>query len=294
MSYPHLKPYFENQKYPLCAYSLSSILVWQSHLYWPVADTEKNRIVVGLKFSEKMKDKEHLLLPVQNGKDASPKELREIAQRFGFSQYWFVPESYIRKMEENEVLRFFDIEKQTDFFDYIYRKKELEDLPGNRYAKKRNLINQFQKEYGNNTRIEKISRSNTEECIHFLELWCRERECDKNPDEDLACEKQACILALENIDNLDTMGIALRVHGTISAFGISSSLTADMGVLHFEKAFTRIKGLYQFLDKECAARLFPGKAFINKESDMGIEGLAKAKKSYYPHHLEESFQLTLL
>jgi hypothetical protein len=64
-----------------------------------------------------------------------------------------------------------------------------------------------------------------------------------------------------------------------------------MATLQYEKAYDKIKGLYQYFDNQCAKRLFNGYTYINKESDMGVEGLAKAKKSYHPIHIIESFRL---
>ncbi|RPJ82238.1 MAG: DUF2156 domain-containing protein [Deltaproteobacteria bacterium] len=70
-------------------------------------------------------------------------------------------------------------------------------------------------------------------------------------------------------------------------------MTDSIGVLHFEKAFAAINGMYQYFDRECARRLFQKYAYINKESDMGIPGLAKAKKSYYPVMREKAYKLVL-
>jgi len=72
-----------------------------------------------------------------------------------------------------------------------------------------------------------------------------------------------------------------------------SRLTRRIGVLNFEKAYPQIKGLYQFLDNECARQLFYDYEFINKESDMGIPALADSKKSYYPVEKLKSYCLTL-
>jgi hypothetical protein len=84
----------------------------------------------------------------------------------------------------------------------------------------------------------------------------------------------------------------LRV-GTVSAFGISSPLTDNMGVLNFEKAHASIKGLYQFLDNECAKYLFTDYKYINKESDMKLSDLAQAKRSCNPVDIVKSYRLTV-
>ncbi len=110
---------------------------------------------------------------------------------------------------------------------------------------------------------------------------------------DLACEKQAAINMIENIDFLEVEGLIVRVDGVISALAVVSKLTDKMGVLHFEKAFADIKGLYQFFDNLCAKRLLNGYKYINKESDMDVPGIARSKKSYHPVMMIRSFKLTL-
>ena len=89
------------------------------------------------------------------------------------------------------------------------------------------------------------------------------------------------------------MGILIRIDGAVSAFGIGSRLNRTTATLNFEKAFSGIKGLYQFLDNECAKRLFSEFQYINKESDMNLPNLAESKQSYNPVLRVKSFALTL-
>ncbi|MDD5775825.1 MAG: phosphatidylglycerol lysyltransferase domain-containing protein, partial [Candidatus Omnitrophica bacterium] len=83
------------------------------------------------------------------------------------------------------------------------------------------------------------------------------------------------------------------IDGVVNAIAIMSALHEKTGVLHFEKAFSDIRGLYQFLDNECAKRLFSQYEFINKESDMNIAELAQSKKSYHPVQRIKSYCLTV-
>ena len=101
------------------------------------------------------------------------------------------------------------------------------------------------------------------------------------------------VCALEHMGLLKLKGIILRIDGEVNAFGVAAFPRDDMGSLHFEKADAGIKGLYQYFDRECARRLFHGYTYINKESDMGIPGLAKAKLSYHPAMRVKSYKLTL-
>jgi len=141
--------------------------------------------------------------------------------------------------------------------------------------------------------IEEMKQAHSGECLDFLEKWFEMRDCDADENFSLACEKKAAIRALENIERLEVTGILIRIDGAVSAFGIASRVTEDMGVLNFEKAFPNVRGLYQFLDRECARRLFHGCRYINKESDMGVPNLAQMKKAYHPVMKEKCYRLEL-
>lgn len=293
--FTRLQPFFIDQPYPLCSYSLPSILAWSNHLYHPTAFVDGDCLIIGAEFSRQL-EKRHLILPIAaGGRLFSPEALQDLALNAGFDNYWFVPEAYLQEYGRATVAECFDIVEQPGYHDYIYRTEDLAGLKGNRYAKKRNLINQFQRRYVDTGRVEMgpIAPGNVEACLDFLDKWCAERDCDGLPDDDLACEKQALITTLENIAALDVRGLLLRIDGAVCAFGVASQLTPDMGILQFEKADAAFKGLYQYFDNACARQLFKGCVFINKESDMEMPGLAKAKKSYHPVRIEKSYQLVL-
>jgi len=293
--YPKLKKFFEHQKYPLCVYSLSSIISWTNQIYTPHGAVGDDALIIYAEFYGNHKDKRHLILPISPVREFSPKELYDIAEKYECEKYFFVPDEYIERFGQAQIESFFDITEQPEFHDYLYLKDDLAELKGNKYSKKRNLINQFKKEYAERGRvkIETITPSVVSECIAFLEEWCKERHCDEEKEGNLACEKRAIINALENLEILEMKGILLRIDSKISAFGIASYLTDEIGVFHFEKAFAYIKGLYQYFDQQCAGELFNGYKYINKESDMNIPELAKAKKSYFPVRMAKSYKLTV-
>ena len=202
---------------------------------------------------------------------------------------------FLRKYGAKEVEFYFEVNEQDEFDDYIYLRQDIIHLKGNRYAKQRNLIHQFYKKYLTRCKveIEMIDSSNARECVNFLHEWCELRKCDVDNGESLACEKMATMNALNNIDPLEAKGLLIRIDGVVSVFGISSPLTDTMGVLNFEKAHASIKGLYQFLDNECAKHLFNGYKYINKESDMKLPNLAQSKKPYNPYDIVKSYRLTM-
>lgn len=292
--YPRLKPFFRRQQYRLCEYSLPLVIVWHNAEYQPYGAIEGESLIIGAEFSVQ-KENRHLILPVSPSKEHAPEDLKDLAEKFGFESFWFVPEDYIKAYGKKRIGAFFTIEEQPGYNDYVYRTEDLITLKGNKYSKKRNLIHQFEKNYlsSGQVEIEPMTLAAASECIDFLEKWCLQTKCEVDQLLDLACEKQAAINAINHIDTLGISGILLRLEGKVCAFGISSQLTENMGVLHFEKADVNIKGLYQYFDSQCAGRLLSRYEYTNKESDMNIPGLAKAKKSYHPAMIVQSYLLTL-
>lgn len=289
-----LKPFFNRQRYRLSVYSLSSIIAWQTEEFHPCAFVDKDALFIAGEY-ETLKENRHLILPISTTREYTPEELYDFAEHCGFEKYWFVPEDYLKQYGKKRVKDLFKVKEQKDFEDYVYSADDLSKLKGNKYSAKRNLIHQFKRSYvqRGKVNIEPITPAFVAECADFLEQWCKEHNCDYENEFYLHCEKEAAINMVENIDRFDAQGVLLRIDGVVSAFGIASRLTEDMGILQFEKAFAGIKGLYQYFDQECAKRLFKGFTYINKESDMSLPGLAKAKQSYHPVMRVKSYALTL-
>lgn len=292
--YNTVKFFFEGQPYNLCVYSPASLIAWCNRIF-----INRFAIADGVLFisgeSEDHPEDRHLILPVSNDRKYTPEELHRFARNLGFEKYWYAPGDYLESLDQSELETFFSMEEQKEFADYIYLTEDLVGLKGNRFSKKRNLIHQFFREYMRKGRVavEDIHENNAEECMQFLEIWCKEHDCDVDQDSSLACEKEALITTLKHIDHLESTGISVRVDGAVSALGIGSRLNRTTATLNFEKAFSGIKGLYQFLDNECAKRLFMGFEYINKESDMNLPHLAETKQSYNPVLRVKAFTLTL-
>jgi len=290
--YPKYKAFFNEQRYELCVYSLASILSWRNQVYQPFGMVLDDTLIVGVNYTDRDKP-HHLLLPISPNREYAPMELHRLALKLGYDRIQFVPGDYIVRYDAQGIDDLFDMRPQAEYNDYVYRTKDLAGLKGNKFSKKRNLIHQFISDYiePGRVQVEKISGAVTSECLAFLEDWCLARDCDQNPEEDLACEKQAAVNALENFEIMEMHGLLIRIDGQVSAFGIAAPVTAEMGALHFEKAYGDIKGLYQYLDQQCAKHLFGNRRFINKESDMGLPGIAQAKKSYHPARMINAHQL---
>ncbi|MFB3926541.1 MAG: DUF2156 domain-containing protein [Syntrophales bacterium] len=291
--YPRLKKFFTRQPYKLSSYSLASIIAWSNCIFEAQYEIVDDVLIVANECRCRPQDR-YLLLPISPDKRFRPAELRDLAMRLGFTRYCFVPDDYVKEYRE-EVKTWFDIELQPGFAEYLYFTEDLTQLKGNRYVGKRNRINRFVREYvePGRVKIERICPENVPACLAFLEEWCSYFPCTPDQNESLFCEKQAAIASLTYIELFDLNGILIRIDDSVRAFAIGSHLSSEVGVLSFEKALAGVKGLYQFLDRECASRLFAGYIYINKESDMGLPGLAQSKESYHPVMKVNSYCLHL-
>lgn len=292
--YDTLKTFFSGHPYELSIYSPASIIAWSDGIY-----KAKYSIIDGICFiandAEEHPDDRHLILPVSGQRCYSPAELHGFARELGYERYWYVPQDYVDLLDRSEIERLFFIKEQKGFDDYVYLTEDLIRLRGNKFSKKRNLIHQFTRDYllHGRVNIEPIEPEDVEDCLQFLEIWCEQHACDPDQVASLACEKTAVITTLNNMNLFESMGILIRIDGVVSAFGIGTRLNSLTATLNFEKAFSGIKGLYQFLDNECAKRLFGEFLYINKECDMNLPNLAESKQSYNPIRRIKSIMLVL-
>lgn len=184
----------------------------------------------------------------------------------------------------------FELVKNEANSDYLYETESLMTLTGKKLSAKRNHINKFLREYGAFEYVE-FSSDLADECKRIFDEWCRLNEaCDcKNPEE---CEKWACAQLLDNWDAIPGLrGALIKVNGKFEAFTIGELLNDNTAVVHIEKGNTNIHGIYPVINREFVANVFAGTQFINREEDMGKEGLRKAKSSYYPCGFVHKFDI---
>lgn len=183
--------------------------------------------------------------------------------------------------------RFFSIEIDLDNGDYIYSSQKLVDLEGNKLHKKRNLVNQFMAAYPGFL-SQPLQTSDLDACLALSEKWCRLRTC---VELDFDHETSALRRALLHLGELELQGIKITLAGELIAFSIFSTLNGNMADVHFEKFDPEIKGIGQMINWETAKILAPRYKYINREQDLGIEGLRQAKKSYLPEYIVSAYLL---
>ncbi len=170
--------------------------------------------------------------------------------------------------------------------DYLYETDRLAELPGKKLHAKRNHINRFLKENPNWV-YEELTEKSLAECLVMDEQWyLRSRVREGFTEErDLNDEGLALRRAMNHFTALGLEGGLLRVYGEVVAFTIGSMMGGDTYDVHYEKAYSELQCAYAMIN-QCFARQVrrrhPEVVYLNRENDMGVEGLRKAKESYYP------------
>lgn len=185
----------------------------------------------------------------------------------------------------------FIIEEVRDNFDYIYESERLITLAGKKLHSKRNFINRFKQENENNWTYEAITSANLDECWDMNTRWCEKYGCDDT--ESLAEEACAVRNCFNNFDALGLSGGFLRVGNEIVAFTMGRPINHDTFIVHIEKAFSDVAGAYPMINQQFVSHAAAGYRYINREDDVGDEGLRKAKLSYKPDILLEKYAVTL-
>ena len=182
------------------------------------------------------------------------------------------------------------IEEERGSWDYIYRVTDLIELKGKRYHKKKNLFNQFNRKY--NFSYQSFGADMVEQAMAMQTDWCTWRDCESS--DILSSENRAIFKILKEWQQLAGLfGGALMVDGSMAAYTVAEALTADMLLIHFEKGDTQYKGIYQAINQIFLANSAAAYTFVNREQDLGDEGLRKAKLSYHPEDFLRKFRVTL-
>ncbi len=177
----------------------------------------------------------------------------------------------------------YKVEEDRDNFDYLYLRTDLATLSGKTYHKKRNLVNAFINSYDYEQKP--LRKENVSDAIAVLERW---REA-KGFEGDYA----ASLEALELFDVLGMRGSVYYVDGAPAGWSLGEPLAKGrMFAVHFEKGIEDYKGIYQFMNQAFAQALPSYFSSINREQDLGDEGLRQAKMTYRPCCFVNKYRVT--
>ena len=189
----------------------------------------------------------------------------------------------------------FRFHNDRDFFDYVYDIHDLADLKGRKYQKKRNHLNRFRQE-NPDFELAVITEDNLPAVEALVQKWYDQR-LRADPLGDFHMEQAALKKALKNMAELGLEGLLLSTEKGPVAMTLGSFLSDDTFDVHFEKALDIADGAYPAINHgfaNCLREKYPQLQFLNREDDMGLAGLRKAKESYCPHHMVEKYWACLL
>ncbi len=175
----------------------------------------------------------------------------------------------------------FAFHSPVSFYDYVYSIDDLADLAGKKYHRKRNHAKRFASAYAYVARA--VEEKDVDKIRAFAEKWFAERETEEG---EFDMERTALTRALDNLGALGLYGMVLEVGGEIVAFTLANRHLSDTMDVNFEKALP-LDGAYAVINQEFARYIrsaLPEIRYMNREEDMGLEGLRRAKENYFPHH----------
>lgn len=260
-----------------CAYSFANLRLWGrqeaaflhgcvaffSHYHgrsvypYPIGDGDRRRVV-----EELLRDAQERGIP-RRFTNLLPQDTAEL-------EAWF-PGRFV-------------FTSDRDDFDYVYALEDLADLRGRKFQKKRNHVNRFWAEHPR-CRVEPLTQDTLAPAREMVEDWFQHREGG-----DLLLERVAVDRAFRHYAPLGMEGLVLEEAGEVLAVTMGTRLSPDTFDIHFEKAREFADGAYAAVNQAFAQDLrqrHPELRYLDREEDMGLEGLRRAKLSYNPHHMVE-------
>lgn len=228
------------------------------------------------------------LCPVGNGDRAMALgELKEDACAHGHPLLILgLCEDWLPVVERMEAGRF-RLDENRDHADYIYSREALANLAGKKLQSKRNHVNAFFRNYPD-ARFEPLEKKHVTGCLELAREWAASRT-GRGEQRAVAAELCAIERALGKTEELGLMGGVLVAGGKIVAFTYGGTVNDETFDVCVEKADLRYEGAYAAINRSFAAYLPERFRYINREEDLGIEGLRKAKLSYRPLELLKKY-----
>ncbi|WXR61124.1 phosphatidylglycerol lysyltransferase domain-containing protein [Peptostreptococcaceae bacterium AGR-M142] len=283
-SYSELQPEFKQLNYEACEYSFTTMFMWQHTYNTRYYKTKDFIVIIG-----NYENDEFSVLPL------AKKENMDKA--FNFIQKYFIDNDMklnIRAANE-EFVEFlnlnypnkYQIIEERDYFDYVYKGEKLKSLKGRKLHRKRNHIKKFIANYEGRYEYRSLKKADLDDCLKLLDKWKNSKEEDESLNDEIIAIKKV----FDNIDRLDIKIAGVFIDGKLEAFTFGEYLNDDMALIHVEKANPSINGLYPFINQMFIKEEFNEVEYVNREEDLGIEGLRRAKLSYYPDRLVKKYTI---
>ncbi|NVM37970.1 MAG: DUF2156 domain-containing protein [Candidatus Lokiarchaeota archaeon] len=274
-------------KYPpeTSEFTFTNLFMWRNYYNFLFMEFKEHLILFSndyLKNRKKpinsdSKDYLYFFLPIGSTPD---KIIIELFENLGNIEVHRVPEYICEKLTENEKFNDLNLVCLEDLnnWDYVYNKDEILNLAGNKYRQNRRWLQKFLSNYNYDFKL--LTEKLIEKCKELQLEWCIMRACTE--DESLEAEQEAIYEALNNFSTLGFSGGLLCVDDKCAAYTFGEMLNDKTLVIHIEKAHMEYEGSYQAINNFFLKNCCIDAVHVNREQDLGIEGLRRAKESYKP------------
>ncbi len=272
--------YFSKVNYRNCDFSFATIFTW-SHKYKTSYAIIDGFMVVRFICDDGLPC---FMMPIGNGDIANILRLMMNEAEAGNERFRIhAITAQMFSVLDEALPNTFSFTEHRDYFEYLYLAEDLIHLQGKKYQPKRNHINRFKRENPNYSYLP-LTNDLFPLCLGLYEKW-KVAYLLRNPDEDLQGEEVSVHLAFKYFEELKLKGGALFVGNELVAFTFGEQITEDTFAIHAEKALTHVHGAFTMINNLFAAHEASSFIYINREEDLGIEPLRKAKMSYNPVRL---------
>lgn len=280
-----IAPYFDRVRYEACEYSFMTVYMWQ-HVFHTGYVKEEHYLNIFGSYGE-----EYFAIQPITTEEYYEEAFEAMERCFRHKEKKVILRAVTRPWKDYLENRFpgrFEVVEDRDSADYIYDAEKLRTLSGRKYHSKKNHFNGFLKEYGDRYEYRRLGIPDFKEAMALMEKWAE----DKEKDMTLVGERLAVDKVFHNYNHLrETKVGGIYIDGKLEAFTFGEKLNPDTVDVHVEKANPEIRGLYVAINKLFLENEFPEVDFVNREEDLGLEGLRQAKQSYKPVKLVEKFTL---
>lgn len=282
-----LQPIISNIPYQLCNFTFSNMIIWGA-TYSPAYCMIDGMLCI----ISQPNEKKYFNFPLGKGN-----EKQVINQLIVYAGQQGIPFKMINITEEMKTkLEVFYPDKfkfsfSEDYSDYIYNVEDLLYLQGKKYQPKRNHINKFKRLYPDYT-YNSMTINDVKDCFDMHKQWAK-NHCEhwnKTLENETCATKKALFL----FDQLDMKGGVLRVNGKVAAFTLGQPINNYIFDICIEKALPEYEGAYPMINQLFLEDKISQYTFVNREEDLGEEGLRRAKLSYYPVKQIVKYGATLL
>lgn len=224
------------------------------------------------------------LLPVTDDLPAALRELKAYCEESGtHAVLECVPAEEAHRIEALG----YPIEHTRDLDDYLYEGNKLISLGGKHLQAKRNHVHQFWRDYPDAVAAP-MTEADFPECLALDKTWIQLGEDDEDTEE----ERIAIKRLFRYWKELGFVGTTIRIDGKLAAFTCGEVIDHRLAVWHFEKADTAYQGIYAVVNNEFAKMYLADVQYVNRQEDVGEEGLRKSKLSYHPETMVEKYRIT--